>query len=225
MIGLGLTAPLAGQMLASAGVAQAQSKLGLQADQAGRRRRAQDAVVAGRHAAESPLRHRHQGPGRLPDLLRAAGLVGPGRQPRADPGRRDPHRAERRARARTASRSPGSSRRTSSGTTASPSPPTTACSPGSTSPIRPPPRCRSARYKDIKVEKVDSHTDQGRLQQADAVLGRRLRAACAAWSSPSTCSPPSRATSRARRRPTSSRSAPGPTGSWTSSRATSCAAS
>ena len=39
MIGLGLTAPMAAQMLASAGVAQAQSKLGLQADQAGRRRR------------------------------------------------------------------------------------------------------------------------------------------------------------------------------------------
>ena len=39
MVGLGLTAPMAAQMLAAAGVAQAQSKAGVQADQARRRRR------------------------------------------------------------------------------------------------------------------------------------------------------------------------------------------
>ena len=47
-------------------------------------------------------------------------------------------------------------------------------------------------------------------------------AARPATSSPSTSSSRSRARSRARRRPTSSRSAPARTGSWTSSRATSC---
>ena len=30
-------------------------------------------------------------------------------------------------------------------------------------------------YKDVKVEKVDDHTVQGELREADAVLGRRLR--------------------------------------------------
>ena len=35
-------------------------------------------------------------------------------------------------------------------------------------------------YKDIKVEKVDSHTIKIHFKQADAVLGRRLRAASAA---------------------------------------------
>ena len=58
------------------------------------------------------------------------------------------------------------------------------------------------------------------IPAADAVLGRRLRRAGPAWSFPSTCSPTTSAASRARRRPTSSRSAPALTCSRTSSRAT-----
>ena len=73
MVGLGLTAPLAAQMLASAGVAQAQPKAPrLHADPARRRRAAQDPLVAGPDPAQPALRHRHQGPGRLAHLLRAA---------------------------------------------------------------------------------------------------------------------------------------------------------
>ena len=48
----------------------------LQADQARRRRAAQGAVVAGRDAAQPALRRRHQGPGRLAHLLRAARRAG-----------------------------------------------------------------------------------------------------------------------------------------------------
>ena len=48
MIALGLTAPLAAQMLAYSGVAMAAEDVSLQADQARRRRRAEGAVVAGR---------------------------------------------------------------------------------------------------------------------------------------------------------------------------------
>ncbi len=70
---------------------------GLQADQARRRRSAQDAVVAGRHPAQSVLRRRHQGPGRVAHLLRAPGLVGSGRQSLSRPRRRNPDRPERRA--------------------------------------------------------------------------------------------------------------------------------
>ena len=56
-----------------AGRGQAQTQAGLQADQARRRRAAQGAVVAGADPAQPALRHRHQGPGRLAHLLRAAG--------------------------------------------------------------------------------------------------------------------------------------------------------
>ena len=63
---------------------------GLQADQARRRRCAQGAVVAGADAPQSALRDRHQGPGRLAPVLRAAGRLGRRRQPAADPGRVDP---------------------------------------------------------------------------------------------------------------------------------------
>ncbi len=114
--------------------------------------------MAGRDAAQSPLRRRHQGPGRLAHLLRAARRPGTRRQPGAGARGRDPERAERRPRRATANRSPGSSSRACSGTTAARSPPTTSSSTGSTPRTRPPPRRRSAAYKDIKVEKVDSHT-------------------------------------------------------------------
>ncbi len=99
MIGLGLTAPLAdpdaGVGWRRPGPAQGNR---VQAHQAGRRRRAEDPVVAGRDPAQPSLRHRHQGPGRLAHLLRAARVVGSRREPRPDPGRRHPDRAERRRR-------------------------------------------------------------------------------------------------------------------------------
>ena len=132
----------------------------------------------GADPAEPALRHRHQGPGRLADLLRAAGVLGPGRQPRRRtwPPRSPPCRTA--GSPRTASRSPGSSRRAWPGTTASRSPPTTACSPGSTSPTRPPRRSIIGTYKDIKVEKVDSHTVKIHFTKptpfwADAFVGVR----------------------------------------------------
>ena len=53
MVGVGLTAPMAGMMLMHAGIAQSQPDADLQADQARRRRRAEDAVVAGPDAAAS----------------------------------------------------------------------------------------------------------------------------------------------------------------------------
>ncbi len=117
---------------------------GLQADQAGRRRRAQDAVVAGRHAAESrtsppaPRTRTAHGSStsRWPRGTRTATSRRPW-PPRSRPCRTAGSR-------RTAARSPGSSRRAWPGTTASPSPPTTACSRGSTSPTPPPPPQPSA---------------------------------------------------------------------------------
>ena len=102
MVGLGLTAPLAAQMLAvGRGRARPAQGARVHPDEARRRRAAQDPLVAGAHAAEPALRHRHQGPGRLPDLLRAAGRLRPRRQRGPGPGRGDPERAERRARSRS----------------------------------------------------------------------------------------------------------------------------
>ena len=147
---------------------------GVQADQARRRRRAQDPLVAGRDAAQPALRRRHQGPGRLAHLLRAARLLGSRRQPLARPRRRDPDRAERRHRQGRqvghleAQEGRGLARRQAlhRGRRAS--------STGSTWPTPRPRRPTSARYKDIKVEKVDSHTVRLVVPEADAVLGGRL---------------------------------------------------
>ncbi len=71
---------------------------GLHADPAGRRGPAPAALVAGPDAPEPPLRHRHQGPGRLAALLRAAGGLRPRRKPRPGPGRGGPQPPERRRR-------------------------------------------------------------------------------------------------------------------------------
>ena len=113
MVGLGLTAPLAAQMLASAGVAQAQPK----APAASRR---PGAAAAGRS--------RRSG-GRRPTLLNPHFATGTKDQDASrifyeplagfdpdgnivpDPGRRGAERAERRRSPRTSRRSPGSSRR------------------------------------------------------------------------------------------------------------------
>ena len=98
---VGLTAPMATQLLALSGVAMAQPSADLQADQARRRRAAEGAVVAGPDLAEPALRRRHQGPGRLAPVLRAACALGSRRQPPAraggdDPGPRGRHAGRRR---------------------------------------------------------------------------------------------------------------------------------
>ena len=191
----------------------------LQADQARRRRPAEGAVVAGADPAEPALRGRHQGPGRLAPVLRAAGRLGRRGQPAADPGRVDPGPRGRHARrrrqvgdleaeeGRELARRPALHRRRRRLHLA-------VC-----------PRSGDGRGHQRLLQ--GRHGREGRsahrhreVPAADAVLGRRLRRLRPAASFPSTCSPTTSAPSRARRRPTSSRSAPGPTCSRTSSRAT-----
>ncbi len=72
MVGLGLTAPLAGQMLAGAGVRPGADAPGLHALEAGRRRPAQDARVGRAGPAQSPDRGRSQGLERVRHFLRVA---------------------------------------------------------------------------------------------------------------------------------------------------------
>ena len=80
-------------------------------------------------------------------------------------------------------------------------------------------------YRDIdRVEKLDDHTVKVVFKQPHAVLVRGVLRQPRHAHPQAPVRRLSRATSRARRRPTSSPSAPAPTGSWTSSRATSCAA-
>jgi hypothetical protein len=62
MIGLGLTAPLAAQMLASSGVAAAAENFVYKPTRRGGGG-AEGAVVAGADPAQSAFRGRHQGPG------------------------------------------------------------------------------------------------------------------------------------------------------------------
>ena len=146
-------------MLASAGVAQAQTKLTYKPTKRGGGGALKVALVAGRHAAESPLRGRHQGPGRLADLLRAPGLLGSRRQPLAHPRRRDsqPCRTagvvagrqvghlEAQEGRHLARRQALHRRRRASSTGSTCADPATASA-------------NIGTYKDIKVEKVDSHT-------------------------------------------------------------------
>ena len=81
MVGLGLTAPHGRPAAGRGGSRPAQPQgAGLHADAPRRRRAAEDALVAGAHPAQSALRHRHQGPGRLADLLRAPGRLRSRRQ-------------------------------------------------------------------------------------------------------------------------------------------------
>ena len=70
MIGLGLTAPMAAQMLAFSGVpAQAAEKFVYKPTKRGGGGPLKRAVVAGADAAEPAFRGRHQGPGRLAHFL------------------------------------------------------------------------------------------------------------------------------------------------------------
>ena len=175
MVGLGLTAPMAAQMLTSAGRGAGPVEARLQADQAGRRRHAEDALVAGRHPAEPALRHRHQGPGRLPHLLRAAGLVGP---------RRQPHRRSLAAEIPSlqngglAKDGKSVTWKLKKGVVWHDGKPFTAddcvftweyvADPATASPSHRP------ATRTSQVDKVDSHTVKVDLQEADAVLGGRL---------------------------------------------------
>ena len=180
---------------------------------------AQGPVVAGADPAQSAFRGRHQGPGRLAHLLRAAGRLGPRRQPPADPRRDHPgprgrHAGRRRKvgdleaeAGRDLARRQALHRR----------------------------RCRlhlgiCARSRDRGghqrlLQGCHGREDrpvhrEGEVRSSRRRSGPTPSSAGRAASFPSTCSPTTSAPSRARRRPTSSRSAPGPTCSRTSSRAT-----
>src|SRR5882757_2557745 len=94
MIAVGLTAPMAGMMLSQSGVAMAATAFPYKPT--GRWwRRAEAALLAGRDPAQPAFRHRNQGPGRLPDFLRAAGGMGQGRQSGPGSGRRNSEQRER----------------------------------------------------------------------------------------------------------------------------------
>ena len=174
---VGLTAPMAAQMLRPVGVAQAQPKVDVQADQARRRRAAQGAVVAGPDPAQPALRRRHQGPGRLAHLLRAARRAGiADGNLRAGPGRR------RSRAARTAALAADGKSVTwklKKGVKWHDGKPFTAddvvftweyASDPATAAVTSRLATRTSRSR-----RSTSHTVTVKFQQADAVLGRRLR--------------------------------------------------
>ena len=97
---VGLAAPFANQLLALSGVAMAQSRPTYKPTKRGGGGLLEGAVVAGPDPAEPALRGRHQGPGRLAPVLRAARRLGRRGQPAADPGRIDPGPRGRHARRR-----------------------------------------------------------------------------------------------------------------------------
>ena len=112
----------------------------------------------GADAAQPALRRRHQGPGRLAHLLRAARRLGRRRQPGAGARRRDPEPRERRARrGRQVGHLEAQAGR-ATGTTASRSPPTTSSSTGNTPRDPATAAVTIGSYKDVKVEKVDDYT-------------------------------------------------------------------
>ena len=100
MASVGVTAPLAGQLLAWSGVATAQAGLRLQASEARRRRRAEDAVVAGPDAAQSALWVGRKDLDAARIFYEPLAALDPDGQPGADPRGGDTEPAERRRRAR-----------------------------------------------------------------------------------------------------------------------------
>ena len=229
MVGLGLTAPMAAQMLAASGVA-AQPKAAAPAFTPTKRGGGGPLKVLwwqAPDAAESALRHRHQGPGRLAHLLRAA-------RPPSTP---------------TATWCPFSRPRC-------PAWPTAALSKDGTWVIWN--LKKGVQWHDGKPFTADDVVFNWEYAAdpatAAVTIGAYARSSSASRSSTTTAS---RSSSRSRTpfwadafcgyrghdhpqapvrrlqgrqvargaRPTSSRSAPAPTASWTSSRATSCAAS
>ncbi len=175
MVGLGLTAPMASMLLMHAGVAQAQPMPAYKPTKRGGGGALKALWWQGATLLQPAFRERHQGPGRLAHLLRAAGRVGQRRQPRARSSPPRSRAARTAASPPTASRSPGSSSRASSGTTASRSPPTTASSPGSTSSDPATAAVTIAVYKDVTVEKVDDHTIRVLFAKPTPFWADRLR--------------------------------------------------
>ena len=158
MIALGLTAPLATQMLTYSGVAHAQTKSDYKPTKRGGGGPLkvlwwQGATLLNPHFAVGT---KDQDGSRIfyeplagwdPD-----GALYPGAR------RRDSRISKTAGSPRTASRSPGSSSRASRGTTASRSPPTTSCSTGNTPPIRRPPRPPSAATRTSRSRRSTTHT-------------------------------------------------------------------
>ena len=182
MLALGITAPLASEMLAFSGAARAQEKerVPYKPTKRGGGGRAEGAVVAGRDAAQPAFRGRHQGPGRLAHLLRAARRLGRGRQPRPDPRGRDPEPRERRplgrrhvgdleaqARRQLARRQAVHRRRRASSTGNTPRDPATAAT-------------TIGSYKDVKVEKVDEPHRPGHASRSRRRSGPTPSSAAAA---------------------------------------------
>ena len=176
MVAVGLTAPMATQMLAYSGVAMAQAKPHLQADQARRRRPAQGAVVAGRRPcsiriSRSAPRTRtarasstSRWPAGTPTATSSPMLAAeiPGRENGSARRRRQVGDLEAEAGRELARRQAVHRRRRRL---------QLGIRHGSGDRRRSP----SASYKDVKVEKVDELHRQGDVREADAVLGRRLR--------------------------------------------------
>ena len=80
MIALGLTAPMADPDARHRGVAMAQSPAPYKPTKRGGGGPLKLLCWQGADPAQSAFRHRHQGPGRLAHVLRAAGRLGPRRQ-------------------------------------------------------------------------------------------------------------------------------------------------
>ncbi len=98
MVALGLTAPLATQMLTYSGVAVAAEKFVYKPTKRGGGGALKVLWWQAPDAAEPALCDRHEGPGRLAHLLRTAGRLGRRWQPRAGARRGNSHRRERRPR-------------------------------------------------------------------------------------------------------------------------------
>ena len=126
LIGLGLTAPMAAQVLGTAGVVHAQPKEPVFTPTPARRGRAlAHAVVAGADPAQPALRHRHERRGRVPDLLRAARRLRSRGQPGAGARGRAPVGGQRGSRQGRHDRHLAPEEERRAGTTASRSAPTT----------------------------------------------------------------------------------------------------
>ena len=166
------------------------------------------------------LRRRHQGAGRDAHLLRAARRLGQRRQP-------DPVRWRPRSRAAPTAASRPTARsvtwKLKRDVTWHDGKPFTADDVLFTAAYAGDPATATvtvAVYKDIKVEKIDSHTVRIDVREADAVLGRALRRQLRHDPAQARVRAVHRRQEPRGTRPTSNRSAPARTSSSTSSRAT-----
>ena len=175
MVGVGLTAPMASMMLMHYGVAQTAPALTYKPTKRGGGGTLKVLWWQGAVHLQSALRRRHQGPGRTPHLLRAARRLGHRRQPDPDPGGRGPvPRQRRRVGRRRSGHLEAQARRELARRQAD----FTADDVVFTAQYAGDPATATVTvgtYKDIKVEKIDSHTVRVDFPQADAVLGRAVR--------------------------------------------------